>query len=144
MVLSGKGGVGKSTVAANLAITLALDGYHVGLLDIDFTGGVMLEFAYDSEANLEEIRTSLTGYGFEEVEVQSFGSEQEVLIRIPPLAEGVETEDQAYFLSSVNCDQVQGFYYSRPLEAEKVTTLIKDYSRKPIVVQEEAEVKVVN
>jgi ATP-binding protein involved in chromosome partitioning len=38
MVLSGKGGVGKSTVAANLAITLALDGYHVGLLDIDFHG----------------------------------------------------------------------------------------------------------
>ncbi|KPL18826.1 MAG: hypothetical protein AMJ92_06175 [candidate division Zixibacteria bacterium SM23_81] len=38
MVLSGKGGVGKSTVAANLAITLALDGYHMGLLDIDFHG----------------------------------------------------------------------------------------------------------
>jgi Mrp family chromosome partitioning ATPase len=38
MVLSGKGGVGKSTVAANLAITLALDGYHVGLLDIDLHG----------------------------------------------------------------------------------------------------------
>lgn len=38
MVLSGKGGVGKSTVAANLAVTLALDGYHVGLLDIDLHG----------------------------------------------------------------------------------------------------------
>jgi ATP-binding protein involved in chromosome partitioning len=38
MILSGKGGVGKSTIAANLAITLALDGYHVGLLDIDFHG----------------------------------------------------------------------------------------------------------
>lgn len=38
MILSGKGGVGKSTIAANIAITLALDGYHVGLLDIDFHG----------------------------------------------------------------------------------------------------------
>ncbi len=38
IILSGKGGVGKSTVAANLAITLALEGHHVGLLDVDFHG----------------------------------------------------------------------------------------------------------
>lgn len=38
LVLSGKGGVGKSTVSAQLAFYLASKGYNVGLLDLDICG----------------------------------------------------------------------------------------------------------
>jgi ATP-binding protein involved in chromosome partitioning len=38
VILSGKGGVGKSTVAVNLAISLANNGFKTGLLDVDIHG----------------------------------------------------------------------------------------------------------
>ncbi|HUI63214.1 MAG TPA: Mrp/NBP35 family ATP-binding protein [Bacteroidota bacterium] len=40
-VASGKGGVGKSTIAANLAVALAMDGAVVGLVDLDMYGPSM-------------------------------------------------------------------------------------------------------
>jgi Mrp family chromosome partitioning ATPase len=38
LVLSGKGGVGKSSITTQLALTLSLQGHSVGVLDIDLTG----------------------------------------------------------------------------------------------------------
>jgi len=51
---------------------------------IDFTGGILLEVAYSETADIESIRDNLTAAGFEDAQVQFFGAENDVLVRLPP------------------------------------------------------------
>ncbi len=53
-------------------------------LGVDFTGGYTIEVGYETAANLDEVRTTLASNGFEEAVVQTFGTNTDVLIRIPP------------------------------------------------------------
>ncbi len=52
-------------------------------LGIDFTGGTILEVNYQQAADLEKIRTVLTGKGVTDASVQNFGTSRDVLIRLP-------------------------------------------------------------
>lgn len=60
--------------------SLVMQGLNFG---IDFTGGTMIEVAYQEEANLEEIRDILQQKSFDGAIVQNFGSIHDVLIRLP-------------------------------------------------------------
>ena len=51
---------------------------------IDFTGGVLLEVGYSEPADLEAIRGHLAEAGYSEAQVQRFGRDTDVLVRLPP------------------------------------------------------------
>jgi Mrp family chromosome partitioning ATPase/predicted Fe-Mo cluster-binding NifX family protein len=65
VVLSGKGGVGKSTVATNIAMSLALKGCKTGLLDIDLHGPSIPTMLGLQNKKLQSTETGLKpcGYG---------------------------------------------------------------------------------
>ena len=42
------------------------------------------------------------------------------------IAEGVETQEQLAFLAKLNCDEYQGYYYSRPLPADEIGRLLEN------------------
>ncbi|MDR0973780.1 MAG: Mrp/NBP35 family ATP-binding protein [Prevotellaceae bacterium] len=69
-ISSGKGGVGKSTVAANLAVALAQKGYRVGLLDADIFGPSIPKMfqvedarPYSEEVNGRDLIVPIEKYG---------------------------------------------------------------------------------
>ena len=66
-------------------VSLATRGLDLG---IDFTGGVLLEVGYPGPANLDSIRGNLADAGFEDAQVLQFGANTDVLVRLPPQAEG--------------------------------------------------------
>ena len=71
---------------------------------IDFTGGVVLEFAFPQAADLEQVRSALGKAGYGEAAVQSFGTSRDVLVRLLPekgqdvnkLGQGVLAAVQSY------------------------------------------------
>jgi len=66
---------------------LAVRGLNFG---IDFTGGVVMEFAFPQAASLDQVRAALEKAGIGDASVQSFGGASDVLVRVLP-GEGADT-----------------------------------------------------
>ncbi len=94
-VASGKGGVGKSTVAVNLAVALARDGASVGLLDADITGpNVPLMLGLEGQPGKTDDNkiTPLSRHGVKAISIQFFVPAGQPIIWRGPLVGGAITQ----------------------------------------------------
>ncbi len=112
-VASGKGGVGKSTVAANLAIALAKTGAKVGILDADVYGpslpimfGVTSERPTIKKVDNKDLIVPIEKYGVKLISIGFFVKEEDALIwrgamatsAIKQLINDVDWGDLDYFV----------------------------------------------
>ena len=77
--------IGSGVFLVICVISLLLNGLNLGL---DFTGGAMVEVGFSEEIDPELVREELENGGFSNGTVQYFGSNRDLLVRIPPV-EGV-------------------------------------------------------
>ena len=68
---------------------LATKGLHYS---IEFTGGTVIEVAYEHSAEIQKVRGALEKAGYADTSVQNFGSSRDVLIRMP-LKQGQSSAD---------------------------------------------------
>jgi len=63
-------------------------------LSVEFTGGTVMEVSYSQPADVERVRTTVSGLGFADVQVQNFGTSRDVIIRLPA-QKGVSSAQQS-------------------------------------------------
>lgn len=92
-VASGKGGVGKSTVAANLAVTLSKMGFNVGILDADIYGPsipIMFDVAMEKPLSVNVAGKSkmkpIENYGIKILSIGFFTKPDQAVIWRGPMA----------------------------------------------------------
>lgn len=92
-IASGKGGVGKSTVAANLAVTLAKMGFKVGILDADIYGpSVPTMFDTEGEKPLSvevggrNLMQPIENYGVKMLSIGYFSGANQAVVWRGPMA----------------------------------------------------------
>ena len=70
-------------------------------LSVEFTGGTLMEVGYSQTADLAAIRSTVDGLGIKDVQVQNFGTAQDVLIRMPAQKAGTPGQQSEKVLAAL-------------------------------------------
>ena len=82
-------------------VSLIIQGLKFG---IDFTGGTMIEVAYEQSVDLNDVRATLQKGGIADAIVQNFGSTYDVLIRLPVSDSMAKSSDDVVAILKANRD----------------------------------------
>jgi len=70
-------------------------------LSVEFTGGTVMEVAYEKPADVQGVRDVLTQLNYTDVQVQNFGSARDVLMRLPTVANQTSGQQSEVVLAAL-------------------------------------------
>ena len=94
-----------SVVLVGSVVALVVQGINRGL---DFTGGALIEVGFDEAADPAAVRNVLNEAGYSNAVVQNFGSETDILIRVPPNNVAVGTGSQSTLGDQIRAELESG------------------------------------
>jgi preprotein translocase subunit SecF len=94
-------------------------------LSIEFTGGTVVEVAYQQPADIGKVRGTVEALGYGEVQVQNFGSARDVLIRLP-LREGVKQAEVVSRVYGALCKAEQGQVQTTTVTTDKGESVTRE------------------
>ncbi len=70
-------------------------------LSVEFTGGTVMEVAYSQPADLVKVRETVSSLGYNDVQVQNFGTSRDVMIRLPVDKDQTSAQQSAQVLEAL-------------------------------------------
>lgn len=108
-----------------LGIKLSLDDFGTGFASLNYVKSFPFDTLKIDKTFISDMATNITNTAIIE-SIITLGKN----LGLNVVAEGVENEQQCYMLKKMNCDMFQGYLYSKPLDAEKMTQLLNDEKKK--------------
>lgn len=91
-------------------------------LSVEFTGGTLMEVSYSQTVDINSVRDKVSALGIQDVQVQNFGTAQDVLIRMP-VQKGSTSGTQSERVFASLCTEVAGTMRPDPKQSGKVVCL---------------------
>lgn len=136
VILSNREIIRAVTELKKLGVIIAIDDFGTGYSSLSYLHKIPLDRLKIDSSFIQHIKSA---------------TDDEVIIRaviamaknlnLEVLAEGVETIDQLNFLKKYNCDDVQGFYFSKPLTKKELEGYLKNPTKMKKIITLTSESK---
>jgi EAL domain-containing protein (putative c-di-GMP-specific phosphodiesterase class I) len=106
-----------------LGVTLSIDDFGTGYSSLSYLKRLPVDKLKIDRSFVQDMHQSAESMTMVKTIIDMAHS-----LRLQVIAEGVELQEQLDGLRAAGCDQIQGFYYSKPLDAEACAAYLREHA----------------